>query len=533
MEVNVETVAACKKKLSITIPRDEINVKLNKRYMELEREAQVPGFRPGRAPRRLVEKRFKEAVEEEVRIKMIAEAFDKAVKDQNLDVIGDPELDPDAIKIPEDGPLVFSIELEVRPEFELPDYVGIPIDVPRPAVTDADVDQALDRLRKGEGRLEPAPPDAEVTENDFITCDLAIQVVKEEKAEHEGDLMVVDRQGVRLPVAQIAIEGIRLDMLPELLKGAKVGEMKTARFTIGGDVDREEIRGKPAELRLKVDSVARVTLPPDEALLKVMDYENLDALKAGLRRQLESRNDANYVRAQELAVENWLLDNVPLELPADLANRNADRVLQRNIANLQYRGMPVEEIEKRLGDIRSATTEQSVRDLKLHFILTKIAKKENVEATDAEVDARLRFISAQYGRKEDRLREEMAEKGTLDGLRSQILEDKVVRMLLAKAKVAGAEEEPGATVAPSATVPGSAPDTSTAANSAAVAPAPPSAPEGQAGPEAAPPSAAEGQAGPEAAPPPAAEGAAGPEAAPPSDLEGQAEPDAAGPVDAT
>jgi len=451
MDVNVETLAACRKKLSITIPRDEITAKLEERYTELEQEAQVPGFRPGRAPRRLVEKRFKEAVEDEVRIKMIAEAFDKAVKDQNLDVIGDPELDPDAIKIPEgDGPLVFSVELEVRPEFELPDYAGIPIDVARPGLTDADVAQALERVREGQGRLEPVPPDGEIKADDLITCDLAVQVVKEEKAEHEGDLMVVDKQKVRLPVAQIAIEGIKLEMLPDLLKGAKAGDIKTAKFTIADDVDRVEIRGKPAELRVKIDSVVRVALPDDAAILKEMDYDSMDSLKAGLRRQLESQNEANFVQAQERAVEDWLLGKVPLELPADLAKRNADRVLQRNIMNLQYRGMPVDEIEKRLGDIRGATAGQADRDLKLHFILTKIAKKENVEATDAEVDARLRYMAAQYGRKEDRLREEMAEKGTLEGLRSQILEDKVVRMLLAKAKIAGAEPSEPAAAAPPA-----------------------------------------------------------------------------------
>jgi trigger factor len=439
MEANVENLSACKKKLSITIPRDEIVAKMGARFAELEREAQVPGFRAGRAPRRLVEKRFKEAVEEEIRLKMIGEAFEQAVKDQKLDIIGEPEVDPDAIKMPDDGPLVFTVEIEVRPEFELPEYIGIPIDVARPVVGDEAVAQSLERLREEQGKIEPVAEGGEIKENDLITCDLAIQVVKEAKAEHEGDLMVVDRQGVRVPVAQIAIEGIRLEMLPELLKGAKVGDTKTATFTIAADVEREEIRNKPAELRVKVGAIERVSLPDDATLLKEIDYESMDALKAGVRRQLESQNDANYVRAQEQAVENWLLEKVKLELPADLAQRNADRVLQRNLVNLQYRGMPVEEIEKRLGDIRSATTEQAARDLKLHFILDKIAKKESIEASDAEVDARLRFIAAQYGRKEDRLREEMAEKGTLDGLRSQILEDKVTRMLLSKAKIAGAE----------------------------------------------------------------------------------------------
>jgi len=109
--------------------------------------------------------------------------------------------------------------------------------------------------------------------------------------------------------------------------------------------------------------------------------------------------------------------------------------------NLQSRGIPVDEIEKRLGEIRNATTEEADRDLKLHFILDAIAKKEKMEVTDAEVDARVQMIAMQYGRKTDRVHEEMEQQGTLDSLRQQILEDKVVRALLEKAEVSAPAAE--------------------------------------------------------------------------------------------
>ncbi|MBE3069942.1 MAG: trigger factor [Planctomycetes bacterium] len=426
MDVKVEDVAACKKKLSITIPREEIEQKFNERYTELEREAQVPGFRPGRAPRRLVEKRFRDAVAEEVRAKLVSEGFEKAVKDQDLDVIGEPEIDPEKIELPDEGPMTFSIELEVRPKFELPaDYTGIPLEgVKQPEVTEAAVAQALEHLREQQGRLEPLAADAEIQANDLVTCDLTIQA---------GDVMVVDHQNVRLPVAAIAIEGIRLDNLPDLLKGAKVGDVREAKITIGGDAEREDVRGKEADLRLKIDSAARVILPDDAALLKAADYEDMDSLKTALHRQQENQSEAAFRRAQEEAVQNWLLEKVPFDLPEELAKRHANRLLQRQLVNLQYRGIPAQEIEKRIDDIRGASTEQAARDLKLHFVLDAIAEKEKIEATDAEVDARVRFIAAQYGRREDRVREEMASEGTLESLRGQILEDKVLRMLLDKA----------------------------------------------------------------------------------------------------
>jgi len=426
MEVTVEVLAACRKKLSISIPPEEIKAKFEERFRELEREAQVPGFRPGRAPRRLVEKRFHEAVTEEVRAKLVAEAFEKAVKEQNLDVIGDPEIDPAAIKMPDDGPLTFSIELEVRPEFELPDYTGIPVSAERPEVTDEGVTQALERLRHSYGRLEPVLADQAIQPGDFLTCDLTIQA---------GETMVYDRQGVRLPVIPVAVEGIRLDNLPDLLKGAKVGDTRSEKITIGQDAEREDVRGKEAEVRIKINAAEHIAEPDNLALLKTMDYEDMDSLRAGLRRQLESQSEAAYSRAQEQAIENWLLEKIPLELPTALTARHVNRLLERRVRDLQYRGIPVDEIEKRLGEIRGATTEEAARDLKLHFILDAIAKKEKMEVTDAEVDARVQMIAMQYGRKADRLHEEMEKQGTLESLKQQILEDKVLRALLEKAKV--------------------------------------------------------------------------------------------------
>ena len=436
MEVKVETLAACKKKLTVTIPREEIQQKLDERFRELEREAQVPGFRPGRAPRRLVEKRFHEAVHEEVRTKLVAESLEKAFDQEKLDVIGDPEVDPDAIKMPDDGPMTFSIDLEVRPEFDLPDYVGIPVSVARPVVGEKDVDVALERLRESHGKLEEVPPDGRAQEGDIITGDLRIQ---------SGETLIVDRPGVRLPVAAIAVEGIRLEVVPEMLKGAKAGQTQTATITIPDDFAKEDLRGKSAEVRIKVSEVRRIALPTDEEVLKQADYETLDALRASVRRQLDAQSDNTFRQLQEQAIEAWLLERVPFDLPEELTKRHANSLLQRQLMNLQYRGVPVEEIEKRLGDIQSASTEQAARDLKLHFILGRIAKKETIEATDAEVDARLRFIAAQYGRRDDRLREEMEAKGTLDNLRAQIRDDKVMRVLLEKARI---ETPPPAPPAP-------------------------------------------------------------------------------------
>jgi len=426
MEVKVESLAACKKRLSITLSREEIKAKMEERYAELEQEAQVPGFRPGRAPRRLVEKRFHEAVEDETRIKLITESLTKALEEQKLDVIGEPDLDPEKIEMPADGPLTFTIDLEVRPEFEAPDYIGIPVNVEQPTVGDAEVAQSLERLRESHGRLEEVPAGGEAKDNDIVTGDVAIQA---------GDVVVLDRQSVRMPASAIVIEGIRLEKFGELLKGVKAGETRTTKMTIDQTAEKEDLRGKEVELRVKVNRIERVALPDDAAVLKATDHEDMDALKRTLRRELEGRSDQVFRERQENALHGWLMEQAKFDLPEELAKRHANSLLQRTVMGLQYRGVPVDEIEKRLEEIRGVSTERAARELKLMFILDAIAKKEKVEATDAEVDARVRFMAVQQGRRDDRLREEMEAEGTLANLRSQIRDDKVTRMLLEKAKV--------------------------------------------------------------------------------------------------
>jgi trigger factor len=427
MDVKVEDLAACRKKLTITIPRETIDAKFEERYAELEKEAQVPGFRPGRAPRRLVEKRFHDAVGEEVRAKLVAEAYEKAIEEQKLQVLGEPDIDPDKLVLPDEGPMEFSVELEVRPEFTVPtNFSAIPLDaVKEPAVGDDDVAAALDRIREQHGRLEALGEGAEAAERDLVSGDLTLQA---------GDVMVLDRQNVRMPVAEVAIDGIRLEALPQLLKGAKAGETKSATLTIGQEADNEAVRGKEATLQVKVEKIERIVLPDDAALLAVTGYEDMEALRGALRRQLTNQGQQAYEEALETTIQDWLIEQCPFDLPSELAERHATRLLQRQVVNLQYRGVPVEEIEKRLGDIQGATTERAARDLRLHFILGALAKQEKVEVSDAEVDARIRFIAAQQSRKPDRVREDMARDGSLESLQGQIMEDKVLRNLLEKAR---------------------------------------------------------------------------------------------------
>ncbi len=432
-DTEIEEVGVCRKKLTVTIPRETIDGKFDAKFDELQEEALVPGFRPGHAPRRLIEKRFHRAVAEELAAELAAGCLHQALEREALQILGEPDLDPDALEVPEEGPMTFSVELEVRPEFELPDIQGIPVEVERHDVTDEEVEAALDRLRRMHAEPRRLSHSAKAKEDDILVGDFRLEA---------GGETLAEREGARIPVAAITVEGVPLENFVEIVSGAKAGETREGTVTVPDTSPRENLRGKDAKVTVAIKEIERPEPPSDEALLEQAGEESMEDLKGALRRRLQVEADQAYDEAQRRAIEDWLLEHTDFELPEGLVERYAESVHRRRLTELLYRGVPAEELTKREEELRSASGERSRRDLKLQFILDAIAKKEDITATDAEVDARVRYIASQYGRKEDRVREEMAERGQLDAMYGQIRDDKVMRLLVEKAQKRGEEESP-------------------------------------------------------------------------------------------
>ena len=158
--------------LKITIPRSEIDLQYEESLETLRKEAVVPGFRPGRAPRQLVVKRFRKQVSEQVKSNLLMSSLEQIDKDYKLEPIVQPRLDIEAIEIPENGPMSFEMDVEVRPQFELPNYKGLKVKRPVAELTEQDVDEQLNRFLEGHGQIVPKlEGDAEI--GDYLTADLA------------------------------------------------------------------------------------------------------------------------------------------------------------------------------------------------------------------------------------------------------------------------------------------------------------------------------------------------------------------------
>ncbi len=423
-EVTVEDVGTLRKKLTVTVGRDRIQAKFDEMFGELARSAAVPGFRVGHAPRRLIEKRFGKEVGEDVRNALVGEAMGAVLEQESLDVLGEPEIELEKILLPEEGDLQFSFEVEVAPQFDLPDYEGIEIHRPPVEITDEDVDRALEGLLRSYGRFKPV--DSPAAEGDMVVADVSIR----------GDDIDVEHKNVELRVAPAEIEGIPLEDLGKVLTGLKVGQSAQVKAEVPAGHPREQWRGKEVTFDLTVRDVKRLEAPEltDEFAAQA-GFGSVQEVRETARRQLEARAEQNRRRSMRRQVEKYLLEHTSLELPEGITARHTNGLLSRRYVQLLMAGVPQEQIRQNLQTLRERVSSEAVEQLKLSFILEKLAEAEGVEVDDAEVNAHIAEMARRQNRRPERLRQEMRDEGSLDSLRASIREEKAVAKILEKAKI--------------------------------------------------------------------------------------------------
>jgi len=433
--ITIEDAGPATKKVSVQIPPERIASKLQEQFKELRQQAAIPGFRPGHAPQKLVEKRFNADVREQVRRDLIKESYEQALEKNDLHVIGDPEFDnPDKIALPAEGAMNYSFQVEVQPQITLPDLTSLKIKKPKVQVTDANVDEAMKNLRQQQGALIPVE-DRGVEEGDYLIADVHAKAGDQEIA-HQHDAQIVARPG--------RIAGIQVDDLAQQLQGAKPDETRTITVKAPEGHANAEIAGKEVRIEIKIKDIKQLELAElNEQFLSDLGFQTEQEVRDALREQLDQRINADVQQAMRQQVNQFLLDNVNIELPARLSDRQADRVINRRAIDLMLRGMPREQVEGNIEQLRGGAKDEAARELKLFFILQKIAQDQDVDVDEAELNGQVAMIAAQRNRRPEKLKQEMTKDGSLANLYLQMREQKAIDKLLESAQIEEVEPNPG------------------------------------------------------------------------------------------
>jgi trigger factor len=424
--VEITDVGPCKKHVKITVDRDAIDERFKEKFDELlkDRTAAVPGFRPGKAPRKYIERKFKPTVTEDVRREVLMASLQQLAEDSNISPLAPPELAPEDLELPESGPFVYEFDVEVRPEFDLPDYKGMKLRKPTHKFTDKDIKDEMRRLLEPEGSLVPKEgKDVKVEPNDVIVGDL---VTVDDGKELNKAAEVRVRVEKRLALNDGVVEEFAKKVV-----GAKVGETRELDVKLGEKVADQSLKGKTVKGRFTIKDIKVIRLPeltPD--LLERYGVKTEGQLEELIASHLERNLEYQQRQFARQQILQQVAEKVKWDLPRDLLVRQATRTLQRRVMEMRSAGMNDQQIEARMTVLRQNVLQSTAVSLMEHFVLQKIAETEKIEIEDADIDAEIQRIAAQSGESVRKVKAQMEREDMIEALATDLLERKALDVVL-------------------------------------------------------------------------------------------------------
>ncbi len=401
MNVAVEEIGACRQKLTIQIPVEDVKQEYQRVIQELRKKVSIPGFRKGKASLSTIKRRFKEQINAEVKEKLLESSFKDALLEQKISPVGNPDMDVKHLKVDENEPLEYNVEIESLPSFELTDYKGVEITKPPEIgeVPEESVKLALENLRRQNAVNEPIEDDEHVIVNhDSVTINYRRTLDGEpfgEPVENQTFWLGVDR------------------VLPELAQnvfGKKGGEHVEFSVDYPNDYEDKNFAGKSMQFSVDIVAVENVVLPEiDDEFAKDFEEETLEALKEKIRQNITEQFDRDALAITKNKVMLNIAESYDFEVPPSLIKDHKKR-----------------DPKKEEGDI--------IKMLRAGIIMAKIQEQENIEVTEAEVEARLTQIAMQYQVAVATMKGFLEQQGGLDQIRSDIGEGKTLDLLYEHAK---------------------------------------------------------------------------------------------------
>jgi trigger factor len=422
MNVNIENTSALRRKMTIEIEPDEINRELDRAYNELKRSVVLKGFRPGHAPRPLLERFFGDQVRGDVTQKLVKEYTEKALEENSLTPVIPPEIVTEETDLKK--ALKFSAVFDLKPELEVKDYQDLKVQTPTIEVTEEEVDAELARMRERRGVLKKVEGRTTVAENDFVVA--AFEGFEDGKA-IEGTK--VDDRLMKISSETLA-HGI-----DKVLVGAEAGtEVRNSR-SYPDDYSEKEIAGKNVEWHATVKEIYNHVIPElDAEFAKDEGFDDLDALRAKAREVLEmrARNEANGRARQGLI--DLIIERNPVELPESLVARETRTIEHELAQNFEAAGMSHEEAHSKARENADDIKTRAEKRSRSALIVDAIADQENIDVTDDDVADRIGQMVNYAGRAREQMAEHYRSEENRAALKQVMRREKTLDQLLARAQ---------------------------------------------------------------------------------------------------
>ncbi len=431
LAVEVKETSACERHVTVTVPRSDIEKYFDKQFDELVPRAEVPGFRIGKAPRQLVEKKFRKQLTGQVKGSILMDSLSQVSDSQDFSAISEPDLDFEQVVIPEEGDLTYEFNIEVRPEFDLPEWKGLSLKRPEREFTDEDIDTHIGTLSQQFSDL--APVDEAVQAGDHVVCNITSRF--EDAVLNTGEEQLIQVRPT------LSLSDATIEEFDKLIVGAKADDKKTANVEISEHAENEDLRGKTIEIDFEVLDVKRVESKNPEEIATQLGLESVDKLKELVRSSMEER--LQYAQRETIRdqISKVLTESADWELPPDLLRRQSGRELDRAVMEMRSSGFSEQELVARENTLRKNILEKTETLLKEHFILERIAEQETVEDEPQDYEVEIARIAMQQNDSPRRVRASLERAGQMDSLRNMIIERKVIDLITESAKFEGTDYE--------------------------------------------------------------------------------------------
>ena len=429
MNITVEDVAPCKKRLKIEVPANRVKQAYDRVADDFQREARIPGFRPGHAPRTVVVKKYHKDIESEAQRTLVPEAYQEAIAEKKLRVVSQPSIED--LKYQAGLSLSFSTVVELVPDFKLPNYKGLVIKKQDTAVTDEEVEKALTSLAEQRATFEDAS-DRPLAMDDFAVVSytgkldgqLLSEVAPEAKnlAQNPNFWLWMKPEGF-------------LPKFAEQVVGMKKGETRTVDVEFPADFPQASLAGKKVQYDVELKEIKVKNAPPlDDAFAQELAKMDLAELKKRVRENMEQEKKSRSAGEQRTEIIQKLISAVEFELPPSAVDEETHATVYDIVSENQARGVPSNLLEEKKDEIFTNAAKAAKESVKFKFIAAQIAETEKLEVTNEQIGQHLAFLAQREGITLEKMVDRVRKNNAFGVIRQQLLRQMVLDFLLKEAK---------------------------------------------------------------------------------------------------
>jgi trigger factor len=424
MKVSVEEISLIKKKVSVEIPEDQVTKEVNSFYGDLKKKARIKGFRPGKVPRNILERHFKDYVKAEVMQKLIQDTYPAALTEVGLHPVSNPMIDPVDLEC---GKLFqYSATIEVKPDIKLEGYVGLSIEGKKEETKDEEVEERLKHLQDLHAQLKTISEARPVQSGDYAIVDYEGSI---------GGKPLDDGKAVDFSVE--VGSGRFIQEFEEKLVGLMPDEEKIIDVSFPEEYGYKKWAGKTISFRVRIKEIKEKVLPPldDEFVKDLGDYSSMEELKFKLKEEIEKEKERALDRQLKDKMVDALLQSNSFEVPESLVEDQVKTLISDTKLRFAAQGVDLKNLGVSEEKLQEDYREMARKQVRTYLILEKIADQEGITVTDGETEDRLQEISERIHQKFDIVKRYYEQNGLIPEVKAGIMSEKTLDFLLQKANV--------------------------------------------------------------------------------------------------